>query len=192
MNKATGPALVWRGWLPGVEFTRWKAIPYAATITSVPAIASAVDVSGNAEEVKIMSLDSDKPSTDATAVSSSGGGGGGNDTERTDEVVCVAAKEEEELENANDRLCRVTLEADRFATVYLSALLAPVVVAFALRSLIYDRHLSWYSWAIGALTSCVYAFGFVLMCPQLYINHSLKSVSHLPWNVSFFLLFFIL
>ena len=47
---------------------------------------------------------------------------------------------------------------------------------------------------VGALTSCVYTFGFILMCPQLYINHKLKSVSHLPWNVSdlFFLDIFIL
>lgn len=72
----------------------------------------------------------------------------------------------------------------RFATTYLSAALFPLVLAYSLRSLIYDKHLSWYSWAIGAATSCVYTFGFVLMCPQLYINHKLKSVSHLPWNVS--------
>jgi hypothetical protein len=72
----------------------------------------------------------------------------------------------------------------RFATTYLTALLLPLVVAFALRSLLYDQHLSWYSWGIGAATSCVYTFGFALMCPQLYINHQLKSVSHLPWNVS--------
>ena len=39
-----------------------------------------------------------------------------------------------------------------------------------------------YSWGIGSLTGCVYAFGFVLMCPQLFINHKLKSVSHLPWK----------
>jgi hypothetical protein len=71
----------------------------------------------------------------------------------------------------------------RFATRYLSAALFPLVLAYSLRSLVYDRHLSWYSWAIGAATSCVYTFGFVLMCPQLYINHQLKSVSHLPWNV---------
>lgn len=25
-------------------------------------------------------------------------------------------------------------------------------------------------------------FGFVMMMPQLYINHELKSVDHLPWR----------
>lgn len=71
----------------------------------------------------------------------------------------------------------------RFATQYLTRLLTPLVVLFALRSLLYEQHPSWYSWAIGACTGCVYSFGFVLMCPQLYINHQLKSVSHLPWKV---------
>jgi len=28
----------------------------------------------------------------------------------------------------------------------------------------------------------VYTFGFILMTPQLFINHHLKSVSHLPWK----------
>jgi hypothetical protein len=72
----------------------------------------------------------------------------------------------------------------RFATTYISALMIPIVIGISLRSLIYVKHATWYSWGIGALTGCVYTFGFVLMCPQLYINHRLKSVSHLPWNVS--------
>ena len=28
----------------------------------------------------------------------------------------------------------------------------------------------------------VYAFGFVLMTPQLFINYKLKSVAHMPWK----------
>lgn len=83
-----------------------------------------------------------------------------------------------------EELVKVTLDADRFATVYLSTLLLPIVIGYSCYSLIYERHLSWYSWGIGALTSCVYTFGFILMCPQLYINHKLKSVSHLPWKVT--------
>lgn len=30
-----------------------------------------------------------------------------------------------------------------------------------------ERHATWYSWGIGALTGSVYTFGFVLMCPQV-------------------------
>lgn len=29
----------------------------------------------------------------------------------------------------------------------------------------------------------VYAFGFVLMTPQLFINYRMKSVAHMPWRV---------
>lgn len=28
----------------------------------------------------------------------------------------------------------------------------------------------------------VYAFGFLFMLPQLFINYKLKSVAHLPWR----------
>jgi len=87
-----------------------------------------------------------------------------------------------EMTEAETALTAVTLEADRFATVYLSLLLLPLMLAFTANSLVNEKHLSWYSWAIGALTGCVYTFGFILMCPQLYINHKLKSVSHLPWK----------
>ena len=78
----------------------------------------------------------------------------------------------------------VSLEADAFATKYLSWSLFPMILCFVLYSLVFSKYRSWYSWLISSLTSCVYAFGFILMCPQLYINHKLKSVSYLPWQVS--------
>ena len=83
---------------------------------------------------------------------------------------------------ASERITSITLKADRSATTHLSMLLLPLVLGFTVRSLFYDQYASWYSWAIGSLCGAVYAFGFVLMCPQLYINHKLKSVSHLPWK----------
>jgi hypothetical protein len=39
-----------------------------------------------------------------------------------------------------------------------------------------------YSFVLQTLVGFVYAFGFVLMCPQLYLNYKLKSVAHLPWR----------
>lgn len=39
-----------------------------------------------------------------------------------------------------------------------------------------------YSFILEAAVGFVYAFGFVLMCPQLYLNYKLKSVAHLPWR----------
>ena len=83
---------------------------------------------------------------------------------------------------AEDILAKVTLEADGLATYYLGSIIVPLVIGAATRSLIYEQHVSWYSWVLSTLTSCVYAGGFVLMCPQLFINHKLKSVSHLPWK----------
>lgn len=79
-------------------------------------------------------------------------------------------------------LTRVTLEADRLATTHLSLLLLPVTLGFTLRSLICDKHGGWYSWGIGSACGAVYAFGFALMCPQLWINHKLRSVAHMPWR----------
>lgn len=38
-----------------------------------------------------------------------------------------------------------------------------------------------YSWVLNSLVGAVYTFGFILMCPQLYLNYKLKSVAHLPW-----------
>jgi hypothetical protein len=88
----------------------------------------------------------------------------------------------ERLENEN-KLAQVTLAADRVAIFYLGLSFLPLVVGFSLYTLIMNKHLSWYSWVLTTLTTCVYAGGFVLMCPQLFINHKLKSVAHLPWKL---------
>lgn len=55
----------------------------------------------------------------------------------------------------SDELARVTLEADRLATSHIGAVLFPLVIGFALRTLIMDKHGSWYSWVITTLTGCV-------------------------------------
>lgn len=52
-----------------------------------------------------------------------------------------------------------TKEYDALAMKYLSYVLYPLVAGFAIYSLMYDRHKSWYSWILGSLTSCVYTFG---------------------------------
>ena len=58
-------------------------------------------------------------------------------------------KESDLMTEAEAALTAVTLEADRFATVYLSLLLLPLMLAFTANSLVNEKHLSWYSWAIG-------------------------------------------
>lgn len=41
---------------------------------------------------------------------------------------------------------------------------------------------SWYSWALHSAVNGVYAFGFLLMLPQLFVNYRLRSVAALPWR----------
>ena len=100
---------------------------------------------------------------------------------------------------------------DMQAIGYLSYLMLPLVVGGAVYSLVYNTHkrsvplscplvlnwtsgrersllvpsfpsCSWYSWAIHSLVSGVYAFGFLFMLPQLFLNYQLKTVAHLPWK----------
>ena len=75
-----------------------------------------------------------------------------------------------------------TKKYDEQATRYLSYVLYPLVIGYAIYSLIYDEHKSWYSWLLSSFVGAVYMFGFILMCPQLYLNYKLKSVAHLPWR----------
>lgn len=75
-----------------------------------------------------------------------------------------------------------TREFDAESMRYLSYLLYPLVIAGAIYSLLYQPHKSWYSWSINSLVNGVYAFGFLFMLPQLFVNYKLKSVAHLPWK----------
>ncbi|XP_049280302.1 cleft lip and palate transmembrane protein 1-like protein [Anopheles funestus] len=76
-----------------------------------------------------------------------------------------------------------TLELDKEAMRYLSFVLYPLCIAGAIYSLLYLPHKSWYSWTISSMANGVYAFGFLFMLPQLFINYKLKSVAALPWRV---------
>lgn len=75
-----------------------------------------------------------------------------------------------------------TKQYDKEATRYLSYVLYPLIVGYAIYSLVYKTHKSWYSWILNSAVGAVYTFGFILMCPQLYLNYKLKSVAHLPWR----------
>lgn len=75
-----------------------------------------------------------------------------------------------------------TQEFDAESMHYLSFVLYPLCIAAAAYSLLYETHRSWYSWCIHSLVNGVYAFGFLFMLPQLFINYRLKSVAHLPWR----------
>lgn len=57
-----------------------------------------------------------------------------------------------------------------------------IILGGAGYSLLYTPHKSWYSWTIQTTVNGVYAFGFLFMLPQLFLNYKLKSVAHLPWR----------
>jgi hypothetical protein len=101
--------------------------------------------------------------------------------ERLEAVALSAANAKEGDKGA--MLDAATLRMDRLAMLYLSISLGPLVIGYAVKTLIYDAHLGWYSWGLGALTNAVYTGGFILMTPQLALNYHLKSVSHLPWRL---------
>ncbi|CAK4626531.1 hypothetical protein LEN26_007178 [Aphanomyces euteiches] len=75
-----------------------------------------------------------------------------------------------------------TAEHDRVAVAHVSYVMYPLLVGYAAYQLGFSEHKGWYSWVLSSLTSFVYAFGFIMMTPQLYINYKLKSVAHLPWR----------
>ena len=52
-----------------------------------------------------------------------------------------------------------TKEYDEIASKYLSYALYPLIFGYAVYSLLYENHKSWYSWVLGTLTGCVYTFG---------------------------------
>ncbi|CAH0592273.1 unnamed protein product [Chrysodeixis includens] len=75
-----------------------------------------------------------------------------------------------------------TARADAEAMRYLCMLLYPLCIAGAGYSLVYEPHKSWYSWALHSIVNGVYAFGFLFMLPQLFVNYRLRSVAALPWR----------
>ncbi|TQS38499.1 hypothetical protein Golomagni_00993 [Golovinomyces magnicellulatus] len=73
-----------------------------------------------------------------------------------------------------------TKEYDALAFKYLYIVAFPLLLAYAAYSLMYETHKSWYSFVIATLVGSVYAYGFLMMVPSLYINYRLKSVAHMP------------
>ncbi|KAI8048177.1 cleft lip and palate transmembrane protein 1-domain-containing protein [Syncephalis plumigaleata] len=72
-----------------------------------------------------------------------------------------------------------TKEYDAMAFRYLSWVTYPLLFGYALYSLVYNEHRGWYSYVLNTLVGFVYAFGFIAMTPQLFINYKLKSAEHL-------------
>ena len=67
-----------------------------------------------------------------------------------------------------------TKEYDEIAFRYLYMIAVPLLLAYAVYSVLYESHKSWYSFIITTLVGSVYAYGFLMMVPSLYINYRLK------------------
>ncbi|CAI2334011.1 unnamed protein product [Caenorhabditis sp. 36 PRJEB53466] len=72
---------------------------------------------------------------------------------------------------------------DQMAFKYLGWVLFPLLVGYAIYSVIYVEQKGWYSWLLNMLYGFLLTFGFITMTPQLFINYKLKSVAHLPWRM---------
>jgi hypothetical protein len=91
-----------------------------------------------------------------------------------------------QLQSSHDR---EAAEYDRIACRYLAMVLYPLVGVWSLYALKSYEYSSWYSWFISNMANAVYTFGFISLCPQLYVNYRLKSVAHLPWKVFVYKMF---
>jgi hypothetical protein len=54
------------------------------------------------------------------------------------------------------------MKYDKIAFKYLSYVLYPLLIAYAIYSVLYEEHKSWYSFVVGTLVGFVYMFGTVL------------------------------
>nr|VZI47743.1 unnamed protein product [Spirometra erinaceieuropaei] len=87
--------------------------------------------------------------------------------------LSMGTRNKEELE---------TDQLDAYFMHWLMIFMTPLCISGAIYSLLYMPHRSWYSWILQTAVNGVYAFGFLLMTPQLFINYRLKSVANLPWR----------
>lgn len=71
---------------------------------------------------------------------------------------------------------------DSIAMRWVGLVVSPGVLCYAFYSLQTECYRSWYSYAVTVSALSVYALGFALMTPQLFINYKHKSVAYLPWR----------
>eukprot|EP00550_Attheya_septentrionalis_P002618 CAMPEP_0198288322 /NCGR_PEP_ID=MMETSP1449-20131203/6858_1 /TAXON_ID=420275 /ORGANISM="Attheya septentrionalis, Strain CCMP2084" /LENGTH=835 /DNA_ID=CAMNT_0043986435 /DNA_START=192 /DNA_END=2699 /DNA_ORIENTATION=+ len=101
----------------------------------------------------------------------------------TTTTTSAATESRNQSTPSRDNLRALTMETDRIATSTLGSVMLPIVMIYTMYSFFREEHFGWYSWWITCASSAVYALGFVLMTPQLFLNYKLHSVAHLPWRV---------
>jgi hypothetical protein len=79
-----------------------------------------------------------------------------------------------------------TKKYDAEAMRYLAYVVYPLMAGYTIYSAMYNEHKGWYSFVLNTLVGGIYLFGFIQMCPQLYINYKLQSVEHMPQRTLFY------
>ncbi|KAI9152627.1 hypothetical protein H9P43_009423 [Blastocladiella emersonii ATCC 22665] len=72
-----------------------------------------------------------------------------------------------------------TKQYDDEAFALMKWVMYPLLAAYAVYSLLYSEHKSWYSYILNTAVGAVYMFGFMQSLPQLYVNYKLQSVAHM-------------
>jgi hypothetical protein len=67
---------------------------------------------------------------------------------------------------------------DREAIRYMTVMMGPLLLGFILYTFLYERYTGWFDWILSACVGAVYAFGFIMMTPQLWINYKVRGAEH--------------
>jgi len=82
-----------------------------------------------------------------------------------------------------------TDDIDKKGMIYLACILYPLAMYWAGYNLYHYKYKSFWSWLISSMADFAYSFGFINMCPQIFINYKLKTVAYMPWRVLMYKLF---
>jgi hypothetical protein len=160
----------------------WGGLPFTIVATR---LVEEKQGAGSSGAVRGKGKDDEKDEDSAATAGAAGEGSvsaTSKDKKEVESITEVKSAEELALDRERAWKAAESMRVDALAINHLSLVLLPLVVGFSLRSLLTEQHFSWYAWLLSSLTGTVYTFGFILMTPQLFINHRLKSVSHLPWR----------
>jgi len=83
----------------------------------------------------------------------------------------------------DDELERQTDEFDAEGMRYATYVMYPLAVVSGIYCLYYYQYKSLWSWTLSSLMTLMYSSRFIHMLPQVFINHKLQSVAHMPWRV---------
>jgi hypothetical protein len=75
----------------------------------------------------------------------------------------VVFEDKHELSETEEK----TEEYDKIAFKWMGIVAVPLLTAYAIYSLFYESHKSWYSFIITTLVGSVYAYGFLMMVRPL-------------------------